>query len=94
MASFEERVALRLARLEAWCFDYGVDVSPCGEVDEPTACRLIHYPSSKALRRQASEGRLSDALRHGRRRVGVRWLYSLRAISEHIELEYDRWAVS
>lgn len=92
MPSFEARVAVTLARLEAWCRDNGVTITPSGEVDEPNACRLLGYESLKALRRQASEGRLSPTLR--RRRCGPRWLYRLDSIAEHHELELDRYAAS
>ncbi|MBB5456898.1 hypothetical protein [Paraburkholderia sp. Cpub6] len=92
MPSLEERVAARLARLENWCRDNGVMVSPAGEVCERDAARLLGYHSPKALRRQAIEGRLSPVLR--RRRCGPRWLYTLDSIAEHIERELDRYAVS
>ncbi|MFP3551948.1 hypothetical protein SB861_14665 [Paraburkholderia sp. SIMBA_049] len=90
--SFEERVADTLRRLETWCERNDVPVTPAGEVDEPAACRLLGYSSSKALRHQAIEGRLSPTLR--RRLCGPRWLYRLDSIAEHIELELDRYAAS
>ncbi|GJH22237.1 hypothetical protein CBA19CS22_36865 [Caballeronia novacaledonica] len=92
MPSFEERVAVKLARLEAWCLDNGVTVSAAGEVDEASACALLSYTSRDALRHQAAEGRLSPVLR--RRRCGPRWLYELESIAEEIVLAYERNAVS